>query len=106
MSTYSPITIDESLIQEIKELVKQENHPALEKLIGKDRNFFDEKEKDKVFKYLKEQFLNTNLGYLSSPGFPCKLILRKYKEARSRQDLLLKKQQPETQKQQEQSSSR
>ena len=33
MSTYSPITIDESLIQEIKELVKQENHPALEKLI-------------------------------------------------------------------------
>lgn len=45
------------------------------------RNFIDETEKDEVFSSLKEHFLSTNLGYLSSPGFPHRLIIRKYLEA-------------------------
>ena len=59
----------------------------------KARNFIAEKEKEKVFEDLKKLFLDASLGYLSSPRFPRMLILRKYKEARSRQDLLQKQQQ-------------
>jgi len=46
-----------------------------------ERNFIAENEKDTVLNETKERFLNTNLGYLSSPDFPSGLILRKYKEA-------------------------
>ena len=42
------------------------------------RNFIDAKQKDEVFRALKEHFLRTSLGYLSSAQFPRKLILRKY----------------------------
>ena len=41
------------------------------------RNFIDDTEKEKVSRKLKEDFLDTNLKYLSSPGFPKKLILSK-----------------------------
>jgi hypothetical protein len=41
------------------------------------RNFIDDTEKEKVSKKLKAHFLDTNLKYLSSPGFPKKLILSK-----------------------------
>ena len=41
------------------------------------RNFIDDTEKEKVSRKLKEDFLNTNLKYLSSPNFPKKLILSK-----------------------------
>jgi hypothetical protein len=44
------------------------------------RNFIDDTEKEKVSKKLKEDFLDTNLKYLSSPGFPKKLILSKIKD--------------------------
>lgn len=42
-----------------------------------ERNFIDDEKKDAVFKELKESFLDTNLKYLSTPGFPIKLILSK-----------------------------
>jgi hypothetical protein len=48
---------------------------------NKQSHFVDQKEKDNTFKKLKDTFLETNLGYLSSPGFPEKLILRAYREA-------------------------
>jgi hypothetical protein len=47
----------------------------------KRRNFIAESEKGEVFEGLKERFLGANLGYLASPDFPYKLILRKYQEA-------------------------
>ena len=48
----------------------------------KTRNFIAEAEKDRVFRGLKERFLGASLGYLSSPDFPRKLILRQYHEVR------------------------
>lgn len=48
----------------------------------KTRNFIAETEKDEVFRGLKERFLGASLGYLSSPDFPRKLILRQYQEAK------------------------
>jgi hypothetical protein len=50
----------------------------------KARNFIAEDEKDKVFKELKERFLEANLKYLSSPDFARKLILKRYQEAHER----------------------
>lgn len=47
----------------------------------KTRNFIAKTEKDEVLKGMKETFFDTNLGYLSSPDFPHKLILRKYQQA-------------------------
>ena len=44
----------------------------------KTRNFIAVDEKDKVFDDLKQQFLNSDLGYISSPSFPVKLIKRNY----------------------------
>lgn len=48
----------------------------------KTRNFIAETEKDEVFRGLKERFLGASLGYLSSPDFPRKLILRQYQETK------------------------
>ena len=45
------------------------------------RNFIDAKHKDEVLKALKEHFLRTSLGYLSSTQFPQKLLLRAYIDA-------------------------
>jgi hypothetical protein len=45
------------------------------------RNFISDIQKNEVFMGLKETFLETNLGYLSSAHFPRKLILRKYFDA-------------------------
>jgi len=62
--------------EEIREAVGDKAHYHHEKT----RNFIAESEKDEVFKGLKERFLDANLVYLSSPGFPLKLILRQYRE--------------------------
>jgi hypothetical protein len=51
----------------------------------KERNFIAESEKDTILKVLEERFLDTTLGYLSSPEFPRRLILRRYHEALARQ---------------------
>jgi len=48
----------------------------------KTRNFIKETEKDEVLKGLKERFLSATLGYLSSPEFALKLILKKYQDAK------------------------
>ena len=53
----------------------------------KERNFIYEKEKGEVLHEMKKQFMDTNLGYLSSPVFPRMLILRRYKETQSQQPL-------------------
>ena len=58
----------------------------------KERNFIAETEIGEVLNDLKERFLDTNLGYVSSPEFPRKLVHKKYKEAHS-QMLLWKRQQ-------------
>jgi hypothetical protein len=51
-----------------------------------------ETEREAVLKDLKERFLDTNLGYVSSPEFPRRLVNRKYKESHS-QMLLWKRRQ-------------
>ena len=45
---------------------------------SKTRNFIPEDEKGKIFEDLKQQFLENNLTYISSPSFPSKLIKRNY----------------------------
>lgn len=47
----------------------------------KSRHFIEETEKDKVFKGLKERFLETTLPYFSSANFPRNVILSKYQQA-------------------------
>ena len=47
----------------------------------KQSSFVDEKEKDREFNRLKDDFLETNLAYLSSPGFPRRLIMKAYDES-------------------------
>jgi hypothetical protein len=49
----------------------------------KSRNFVDEKEKDGLLSDLKDNFLKSDLQYLSSRNFPQKLILSKYNQASS-----------------------
>jgi hypothetical protein len=63
--------------EQIRKAVGDKTHYHHEKR----RNFIAETEKDAVFRGLKERFLDTNLGYLSSPHFPRKLILSKYQTA-------------------------
>jgi hypothetical protein len=46
----------------------------------KSRHFIEETEKDKVFKGLKERFLETTFPYFSSANFPRNVILSKYQE--------------------------
>ncbi|MES0349555.1 MAG: hypothetical protein ABUK19_02445 [Desulfobacteria bacterium] len=46
----------------------------------KSRHFIEETEKDKVFKGLKERFLETTLTYFSSAEFPRNIILSRYQE--------------------------
>jgi len=58
----------------------------------KERNCVAETEREAVLKGLKERFLDTSLGYLSSPEFSGRLVHGKYKEAHS-QMLLWKRQQ-------------
>ena len=45
---------------------------------SKNVNFIALNEKQKVFDDLKQQFLDSGLGYISSPVFPVKLIKRNY----------------------------
>ena len=45
---------------------------------SKTRNFVEESERDKIFSDLKQQFLDNNLPYISSPSFPARLIKRNY----------------------------
>jgi hypothetical protein len=47
------------------------------------RNFIDEIEKKQTFEELKAHFLKTGMAYLSSPDFPKKLILRKYRQTQT-----------------------
>ena len=47
----------------------------------KSRHFIDESEKDEVLLSLKDNYLKSDLQYLSSPEFPQKLILSKYRQA-------------------------
>lgn len=46
----------------------------------KSRKFIEETEKDKVFKGLKERFVETTLTYFSSANFPPNIILSRYQE--------------------------
>jgi hypothetical protein len=55
---------------------------------SKERNFVADAEREAVLQGLKERFLDTGLSYVSSTEFPCKLLHRKYKEAR--RDIALK----------------
>ena len=48
------------------------------------RNFIPTNEKENVFNDLKDDFISASLSYLSSPELPVKLILKKYREARSK----------------------
>ena len=47
----------------------------------KSRQFIAEKEKDEVFKGIKERFLETTLSYFSSANFPHNIILSRYQQA-------------------------
>jgi hypothetical protein len=47
----------------------------------KSRLFIEEKQKDEVFKGIKERFLETTLSYFSSANFPRNIILSRYQQA-------------------------
>ena len=57
----------------------------------KERNFISEDQKMAVLEKMKADFLDTNLRYLSSPGFPARLIKKNYKDAHAK--MLLRKRQ-------------
>ncbi|MHC4457403.1 MAG: hypothetical protein ACYS0I_09975 [Planctomycetota bacterium] len=63
-------------LQEIRQRV--DDTVIFEKKI--ERHFIDKKEKDDIFKGLKDSFLNSSMNYLSNPEFPKKFIMKKYKE--------------------------
>jgi len=50
-----------------------------------ERNFIDNKEKDKLLNNFCDSFLESALTYLSTPNFPKQFIVKKYKEKKSRE---------------------
>jgi hypothetical protein len=74
---FSDLTTSNLLFEDLRRVVGERAIYRYEKV----RNFIDAKQKDDVFRELREHFLKTNLGYLSSAQFPRKLILRKYFDA-------------------------
>jgi hypothetical protein len=74
---FSDLTTSNLSFEDLRRVVGEKAVYYREKV----RNFIDAKQKDEVFGGLKEHFLKTNLGYLSSAQFPRKLILRKYFDA-------------------------
>jgi len=46
-----------------------------------ERNFIMKPDKEAVFQNLVDTFFDTMVPYLSKPGFPEKLVLKRYKEA-------------------------
>ncbi|MEJ5364792.1 MAG: hypothetical protein WHS86_06815 [Desulfosoma sp.] len=47
---------------------------------SKARHFIDEREKEKTFQELKEDFLKTNWAYLSNPRFALSAVAKAFKE--------------------------
>ncbi|MFC1495364.1 hypothetical protein ACFL6W_08795 [Thermodesulfobacteriota bacterium] len=58
---------------------------------SKVRNFVAGDEKGNILEGLKQQFLESNLTYLSSPLFPVKLIKRNYMKAEKEEIIRIKK---------------
>lgn len=58
---------------------------------SKIRNFISEDAKDIIFEELKQQFLDNNLPYISSPSFPAKLIKRNYILAEKEESIRLQR---------------
>ncbi len=50
----------------------------------KQRNFVADAQKEEVLARLRKSFLDTSLGYLSTPEFPKKFVLSKYKTKKTR----------------------
>ena len=72
---------DESLtLESVRNIVGQQAVYTRQK----ESHFVDVKEKNGVFENLKNAFLDTNLGYLSSPDFPRKFIMKVYGEAQEK----------------------
>lgn len=61
-------------INHVRELLGEKTSYKYSKV----RNFIAEDEKEKIFEGLKQQFLDSNLSYISSAVFPVKLIKRNY----------------------------
>jgi hypothetical protein len=70
-------TISDLSFEDLRRVVGEKAVYRYEKV----RNFIDAEQKADVFRGLKENFLKTNLVYLSSVQFPRKLILRNYFDA-------------------------
>lgn len=58
---------------------------------SKTRNFIPEDEKEKIFEDMRQQFLDNNLSYLSSPSFPVRLIKRNYSIAEKEEMIRLQR---------------
>lgn len=63
----------------VDQFVQEHGNPFLFRH-HKARHFIDEKEKDRVFQTLKEDFLKTNRQYLSSPRFAFMVVAKAFRE--------------------------
>ena len=64
----------------VTEPIKALGHTVLFEGI-RERKFIHEKDKDKNFQSLVDDFLKNSGSYLMDPGFPRKLVLRRFLEA-------------------------
>lgn len=70
------LTADKSLTEEF---VREHGNPFPYRY-SKARHFIDEKEKERAFHELKEDFLKTNWNYLGSPRFASLVVAKAFKE--------------------------
>lgn len=70
------LTPDRSLAEQFA----QEKGNPFPYVHSKARHFIDEKEKDRIFQELKDDFLKTNWNYLSSPRFAFLAVAKAFQE--------------------------
>ncbi|HIJ40871.1 MAG TPA: hypothetical protein HPP90_07310 [Deltaproteobacteria bacterium] len=64
----------------VAERIEALGHTVLFEVV-RERKFIHEKDKDKNFQSLVDDFLKNSGSYLMDPGFPRKLVLRRFLEA-------------------------
>ena len=84
------IRIEEEMFN--KEDLQKFKVPELMEVLGnsvlfeaiRERNFIHEKDRDKQFQSLVDDYVNTNGSYLQSPGFSRKFVLQQFMESQKR----------------------
>lgn len=81
-----PVTLTPEILEKLtpnrslaEEFAQEKGNPFPYRY-SKARHFIDEKEKDKIFQEMKEDFLKTNWNYLSSPRFALLAVTKAFKE--------------------------